>query len=370
MRTILATAHPPPRPADPVGSPYTAQNARVVMVPATTQNPASAELSPEQLLILLRNMLLQRAVDTRGFQLNRQGKIGIAMGSEGHEGVQAGTGLAFVRGHDLLYPYYRNTGLILACGFPLVDLFRSQLARAGDRSGGRSIINHVTARDLGIASISSIIAAQCTHAVGAAWALKRGDTADRVVFCQFGDGATSQGEWHEAMNFAAVHTLPVIFVCENNQWAISTHISKQMRVPTIASRAAGYGMDALSCDGFDPVAVYATVSAARAHAAQGRGPVLVEAHCYRFLSHTTDDDDRTYRSRDEVEGRRAQDPVPRFERYVLEQGILDAAALKAFKRAISDEVNAATDLVEAEPYPEGSTLYGNTYAGADDAWQA
>ena len=111
--------------------------------------PAGTELTREQLLKLYRDMLTQRAVDTRGFQLNRQGKIGIAMGSEGHEAVQAGTGLAFERGKDLLYPYYRNTGIILSCGFPLDDLFRSQLARAKDTTGGRSIINHVTARALG-----------------------------------------------------------------------------------------------------------------------------------------------------------------------------------------------------------------------------
>jgi len=292
------------------------------------------------------------------------------MGSEGHEAAQAGTGLAFARGRDLLYPYYRNTGLVLACGFPLLDLFRSQLARAGDSTGGRSIINHVTAHGLGIASISSIIAAQCTHAVGAAWSVKRSGAGDRVVFCQFGEGATSQGEWHEALNFAAVHTLPVIFLCENNQWAISTHISKQMRVPTVATRAAGYGMRALTCDGFDPIAVYTTVREARMHAAQGHGPVLVEATCYRFLSHTTDDDDRTYRTRDEVDQLRDHDPVPRFERYAVEHGAIDASALRALKREISDEVNRATDLVEAEPYPQAHTLYGNTVAGPDDAWQS
>ncbi|BDE05775.1 2-oxoisovalerate dehydrogenase subunit alpha [Vulcanimicrobium alpinum] len=333
-----------------------------------TTTAAPAALSREQLLKLYRNMVTQRAVDTRGFQLNRQGKIGIAMGSEGHEAVQAGTGLAFKSGRDLLYPYYRNTGLILACGFPLADLFRSQLARAGDRSGGRSIINHVTAKDLGIASISSIIAAQCTHAVGAAWALKRRGDGDRVVFCQFGEGATSQGEWHEAMNFASVHELPVVFVCENNQWAISTHISKQMRVPAVAARAPGYAMHALECDGFDPVAVYRTVREARAHAASGNGPVLVEAHCYRFLSHTTDDDDRTYRTRDEVAQHRSDDPVPKFERVLLEQGVLDADSVKAIRREISELVNRTTDEIEAEPYPEGHTLYGNTYAGSDDAW--
>ena len=330
--------------------------------------PAGAELTREQLLKLYRDMLTQRAVDTRGFQLNRQGKIGIAMGSEGHEAVQAGTGLAFERGKDLLYPYYRNTGIILACGFPLEDLFRSQLARANDTTGGRSIINHVTAKALGIASISSIIAAHCTHAVGAAWALKRGGEPDRVVFCQFGDGATSEGEWHEALNFAAVHALPVLFLCENNQWAISTHISKQMREPRIASRAAGYGIRGVSCDGFDPVAVYTAVREARAHAAAGNGPVLVESNCYRFLSHTTDDDDRTYRTRDEVAEHRPNDPVPKFERRLIERGMLTEDEAQSIKREITELVNRTTDEIEAEPYPEAHTLYGNTYAGPDDAW--
>ena len=335
------------------------------MPPTTSTGP---DLSRDQLLTLLRSMLTQRAVDTRGFQLNRQGKIGIAMGSEGHEAVQSGTGLAFQRGRDLLYPYYRNTGLILACGFPLVALFRSQLARAQDTTGGRSIINHVTGREYGIASISSIIAAQCTHAVGAAWKLKAGGEPDRTVFCQFGEGATSQGEWHEALNFASVHELPVVFLCENNQWAISTPISKQMRVPQVHQRAAGYGMHGVMCDGFDPIAVYTTVRDARAHAASGQGPVLVEMMCYRFLSHTTDDDDRTYRTRDEVAEYRPSDPVPKFEQYLLEHGTVAAEELRELKREITELVNRTTDEVEAEPYPEAHTLYGNTYAGPDDAW--
>ena len=335
---------------------------------ATTTTARKPDLTRDQQLKLLRDMLTQRAVDTRGFQLNRQGKIGIAMGSEGHEAVQAGTGLAFQRGNDLLYPYYRNTGIILACGFPLIDVFRSQLARAKDTSGGRSIINHVTAKKLGIASISSIIAAHCTHAVGAAWAIKRSGAADRVVFCQFGEGATSEGEWHEAINFAAVHTLPVLFLCENNQWAISTPISKQMRVPTVATRAGGDGIRGVTCDGFDPIAVYETVRDARAHAAGGKGPVLVESMCYRFLSHTTDDDDRTYRTRDEVAEHRPNDPVPKFEKRLVESGVLTQPELAALKREITELVNRTTDEVEAEPYPDAQSLYGNTYAGSDDAW--
>ena len=336
------------------------------MAQSTTALPHG--LSKDQLLLVFRNMLTQRAVDTRGFQLNRQGKIAIAMGSEGHEAVQAGAGLAFVRGRDVLYPYYRNTGITLACGFPLEDLFRSQFARATDRTKGRSIINHVTARDRGIASISSIIASQCTHAVGAAYAFRYRKENDRVVLCTFGEGATSEGEWHEAMNFAAVHKVPVVFLCENNQWAISTPISKQMVVPDVSARAAGYGMRGVICDGFDPLAVYAAVREAREYALAGNGPTLIEAKCYRFLSHTTDDDDKTYRSREEVETQRANDPVPRYEKWLISIGLIDAVQAEAMKKDVTQLVNATTDAVEAEDLPQASDLYGNVYAGPDSPW--
>lgn len=320
------------------------------------------------LLTLLRTMLTQRAVDTRGFQLNRQGKVAIAMGSEGHEAVQAGTGLAFARAKDLLYPYYRNTGLTLACGFPLKDLFRSQFARATDTTGGRSIINHVTARELGIASISSTIAAQCPHATGAAYALKLRKEHDRVVFCQFGEGGTSEGEWHESVNFAAIKRLPIIFICENNRWAISTPQVKQMKNQDVAARAVGYGMHGVIVDGFDPVAVYHAVNEARERAAVGGGPTLVEAKCYRFLSHTTDDDDRTYRSRNEVELQRKLDPVPRFERRLVSDGIISEDELAKLRVEITELVNATTDEVEAEPLPPASELYTNVYAGETSPW--
>jgi len=333
------------------------------IVPETT-----SAIDAVRALALLRNMLLQRAVDTRGFQLNRQGKIAIAMGSEGHEAVQAGTGMAFERGKDVLYPYYRNTGLILACGFPLDDLFRSQFARATDRTKGRQIINHITAHELGIATISSIIAAQCTHAAGTAYAIKLRRETGRAVFCQFGEGATSEGEWHEAMNFAASQKLPVVFVCENNRYAISTPQEKQMANEDVAARAPGYGMEGVIVDGFDPIAVYETVRAARDRAASGGGPTLVEAKCYRFLSHTTDDDDRTYRSREEVEKQRSLDPVPRFERRLVEEGILTQDALVALRAEVTKIVNDSTDRIETEPLPEPSDLYGNVYAENDAAW--
>ncbi|MBV8424549.1 MAG: thiamine pyrophosphate-dependent dehydrogenase E1 component subunit alpha [Candidatus Eremiobacteraeota bacterium] len=335
---------------------------------ATTAHATSHDLSEAQHLELLRNMLTQRAVDTRGFQLNRQGKIAIAMGSEGHEAVQAGAGLAFVRGRDVLYPYYRNTGIALACGLPIEDVFRSQFSRATDTSGGRSIINHFSARDRGLASISSIIASQCTHAAGAAYAFKLRGENDRAVLCTFGEGATSEGEWHEAMNFAAIHEVPVIWLCENNQWAISTPIAKQMRNTSVADRAASYGIEGVAVDGFDPIAVYLAVRTAREKAVAGGGPTLIEAKCYRFLSHTTDDDDRTYRTRDEVERQRAQDPVPRFERYLVERKLTTAEAIEALRREVTRQVNEVTDRIEAEPLPNPSSLYPNVYAGPTEPW--
>ena len=338
------------------------------MSPKTQAAVKEPELTKEQLLTLMRNMLLQRAVDTRGFQLNRQGKIAIAMGSEGHEAVQAGAGLAFVRGKDVLYPYYRNTGITLAVGYTLEDLFRSQFARATDRTGGKSIINHTTDKPKGIASISSILAAQCTHAVGAAYAFKYRGEHDRVVLCQFGEGSTSEGEWHEAMNFAAIHQVPVVFLCENNQWAISTPISQQMGNPNVADRAAGYGMEGVIVDGFDPIAVYRAVKKAREKAAAGGGPTLVEAKCYRFLSHTTDDDERTYRTREEVAEQRVNDPVPRFEKYLTENGVMTADDLAAMRKEVTALVNRTTDEVEAEPSPEPETLYTEVYAGSHEPW--
>lgn len=335
---------------------------------STRPAAAPTSLTNDQLVTLLENMLLQRAVDTRGFQLNRQGKIGIAMGSEGHEAVQAGAGMAFVRGKDLLYPYYRNTGIALACGFELEDIFRSQFARATDTTGGKSIINHVTDKKKGIASISSILAAQCPHAVGAAYAIKHRGERDRMVLCQFGEGSTSEGEWHESINFAAIHQVPVVFLCENNQWAISTPISKQMANPSVAARAQGYGIEGVVVDGFDPVAVYEAVHRARQKAVAGGGPTIVEAMCYRFLSHTTDDDERTYRTREEVAEQRVNDPVPRFEQRLIDAVIITRDEIEGMRKRIAVRVNATTDAVESEPAPDPSTLYSQVYAGSHDVW--
>lgn len=326
-------------------------------------------LTDEALVGMFRNMLLQRQIDNRGFQLNRQGKIPFALGSEGHEAVQAGAAAAFVRGKDFLVPYYRDLGLVLGAGFTPAEIMMSMFARLPDISGGRQFPNHYSAKERGIVSISSIIAAHCPHAVGIAYALTyRGETG-RAVLVTTGEGATSQGEWHESVNFAAVHQLPIVFLVENNQFAISTPQSAQMAIVDVADKAAGYGLPGMICDGTDPVATYRTMKVAMDRARTGGGPTLVEAKCYRFLAHSTDDDDRTYRDRTVIQEQRKDDPVPKFEHALLDAGIIDEAGVKALRADVLRETNEATDEVEAMPYPAPSDLYTNVYASAYEPWQ-
>jgi len=325
-------------------------------------------LTDEQLVAMLRNMLLQRQLDNRGFQLNRQGKIPFALGSEGHEAAQAGAAMAFVRGKDVLAPYYRDLGLVLGCGFTPLEMLNSMFARATDRSGGRQFPNHYTNKEMGLLSISSIIAAHCPHAVGVAYAFKYRKEAGRAVLCCTGEGATSEGEWHESLNFAAVHKLPVVFFVENNNYAISTPSTMQMNVEHVSDKASGYGMPGALVDGFDPIATYAAMKEAMDRARTGGGPTLVEAMVFRYLSHSTDDDDRTYRDRVAIEEARKNDPVPMFERRLLDAGVIDEARVKALKADVLRETNEATDTAEASPLPQAADLYKNVYEGAFEPW--
>lgn len=326
-------------------------------------------LSDEQLVAMLRNMLLQRTVDNRGFQLNRQGKIPFALGSEGHEAVQAGAAMAFKRGRDILVPYYRDLGLVLGVGFPIIDLLLSMFARAADRSGGRQFPNHYTDREIGVMSISSIIAAHIPHAVGAAYALKFRGQKERAVLVTFGEGATSEGEWHESINFASVHGLPIVFLCQNNEFAISVPQSQQMHVKDVAQKAAGYGIPGETFNGLDPLVSYDATHRALERARSGGGPTLLEGKCARLLSHSTDDDDRTYRSREAVQELRKRDPILTYESVLLANGIIDEAKIEQIRREVLAETNDATDRAEAMPLPQAADLYTNVYEGDFEPWQ-
>ncbi len=326
-------------------------------------------LTDEQLRAMLRNMLMQRQLDNRGFQLNRQGKVPFALGSEGHEALQAGAAMAFHRGKDILAPYYRDLGLAIGIGLTPFEILLSLFARAEDHNGGRQFPNHYSSKAAGMLSFSSILAAHIPHAVGAAYAMQYRGEKGRAVLVTCGDGTTSEGEWHESMNFAAIHKLPLVMLVENNEWAISTPLNKQMAQPEIWKRAAGYGMPGRRFNGFDPVETYGVVNEALDRARSGGGPSLIEGMCYRFLAHSTDDNDMTYRTKEEVTERRKMDPVPMFENVMLDIGAIDAAGLEAMKKDVLRETNEATDKAEALPYPAPSELYTHLYEGAWQPWQ-
>lgn len=326
-------------------------------------------LSDEQLQQIFRSMLLQRQLDNRGFQLNRQGKVPFALGSEGHEALQAGAAMAFERGKDLLAPYYRDLGLCLGVGLTPYEIMLSIFARAADHNGGRQFPNHYSSKAVGVLSFSSILAAHIPHAVGAAYALKYRGELGRAVLVTCGDGTTSEGEWHESINFASVHALPIVFLVENNLWAISTPLEKQMAQPEIWRRAAGYGIPGRRFDGFDPIETFANVKEALDRARSGGGPTLLEGMCYRFLAHSTDDNDMTYRTKSEVLEHRKDDPVPRFEARLLEAGILNAAEVAAMRKDVLQETNEATDRAEAMPFVKPEELYTHVYEGAWQPWQ-
>jgi 2-oxoisovalerate dehydrogenase E1 component alpha subunit len=311
---------------------------------------------------MYRTMVTARRVDEASFRLNRQGKAAFVVPVSGHEGCQIGTAWALERGRDVWLPYYRDVGVVLVAGFSPSDIFLGLFAKADDpSSGGRQMPSHWGSRRLGIVSHSSPIASQMPHASGIAYAIKvRGE--DAVVACWFGEGATSEGIWHEALNFAGIHKLPVIFVCENNHYAISVTQAKQMAVENVADRAAGYGMPGVVVDGNDVLASYAAMKDAVERARAGEGPTLVEAKTYRFFPHTSDDDDRSYRSREEVEEAKHHDPIDNFDHYLREVGVMAEEEVEAIAAEIKADVDRQIDEAWNAPDPEPDTLLRHLYA--------
>lgn len=320
-------------------------------------------LTPDVLKDMYYHMALARALDDRMWILNRQGRAPVVYSSNGHEAVQVGSAFALDRGKDWVVPYYRDLALVLALGMTPREIFLHLLARADDpNSGGRQMPAHWGLKRLNILTTGSVVTTQMMHAAGLAMGSKaRGE--DTVAVAYFGEGSTSQGEFHEAMNFAAVMKLPVIFVNENNGYAISVPARKQMAVLDVAARAQGYGMPGVIVDGNDPVKVFEVMQEARARAIRGEGPTLVEAKTYRFVPHSSDDDDRAYRSREEVAEAKKRDPIVTFEQALREQGLLDDKVLADFKKKIKEQVEDATTFAEKAKDPDPSTLAKHVYFG-------
>ncbi|HSL10213.1 MAG TPA: thiamine pyrophosphate-dependent dehydrogenase E1 component subunit alpha [Actinomycetota bacterium] len=324
--------------------------------PVTRTPHEGLGLDGTDLVAIYRTLLTARLLDEAALRQNRMGRAPFVVPVAGHEGCQVGTAWAMRRGTDIWLPYYRDVGVVLAAGVTPYEIFLGVFAKADDpASGGRQMPSHWGSRRLGIITGSSPIATQVPHAAGIAYAARlRGD--DTVVGCWFGDGATSEGDWHEGLNFAAVHRLPVIFVCENNHYAISVPQSMQMAVADVADRAAGYGFPGVVVDGNDVLACYAAMRTAHERARAGEGPTLIECKTYRYLPHTSDDDDKSYRSREEVEEARHHDAIDAFAAYLRTHGVLDDDRDETIRQEVRAEIEQAIAAAWEAADPDPATL--------------
>lgn len=311
---------------------------------------------------MYRDMVFTRRIDAEGFALQRQGQLGLWPPCRGQEAVQIGTTHALPAA-DMIFPSYRETGVLLARG-----------ARPGEfvlAWRGETHAAHDTQR-LRVAPLQVIIGAHSLHATGYAMGIQR-DGADEIAVAFFGDGATSQGDVNEALVFSASYQAPVVFVCSNNQWAISEPVGVQSRVP-LASRAPGFGVPSMRVDGNDVLACYAAMRWARDRARRGEGPTFLEAVTYRMGPRTTADDPTRYRDAAEVERWERRDPIARFETHLRASGVLDDAAVAdvaAQADALAAEVRAATIGARTRPAVEVfDAVYAEPHAGLAEEREA
>ncbi|MFN8523343.1 MAG: thiamine pyrophosphate-dependent dehydrogenase E1 component subunit alpha [Chloroflexota bacterium] len=332
---------------------------------AQQQPPLTAPLDATErdlLLRIYRLAVVTRTVDERLWILSRQGQVSFVLTARGHEIAQIASAATLRRGLDTAWPYYRDMAVGFTLGVTPYELFLGAYGRGADpHSGGRQLTTHLSSPRLGIGSISSSIAAQIPHAVGAAYAAKVLGTGS-VAVTWFGDGATSEGATHESMNLAGIHALPVVFFCENNGLAISVPQSLQMAVATVAERGAAYGMPGVRVDGTDPLAVYRASTAAVERARRGEGPTLIEAVVPRITAHSSQDDE-AYRTDEERMAAAAADPLPRLRELVLELGLMPTEDEQALQDRLRQEIVREGDRAASEPLTDPSRARQWLFAG-------
>jgi pyruvate dehydrogenase E1 component alpha subunit len=338
-------------PRSPADQPETIYRLSILNIDGTADPALEPALPDHDLRMLHRAMLLGRRFDEQLVRLQRQGRVGTFAPIRGHEALSVGSIYA-LGPTDWVVPYYRETPGLLLRGWPLENFV---LYFAGYAEGMR-VPEHL--RDL---PLCLPIASQLPHAVGLAYAA-RYRREDSVVLVFLGDGATSHGDCHEAMNNAAVYQVPLVFCCANNQWAISLPVAKQTRISTLARRALAYGMPGIQVDGNDLLAVYVATREAVDRARAGGGPTFIEGLTYRSGPHSTADDPTKYRAEDEVRSREAEDPLVRFRRYLEGKGLLDGAGHAALETELQGEIRDAVARAEARMAIDPVEIFVHVYA--------
>jgi 2-oxoisovalerate dehydrogenase E1 component subunit alpha len=312
-------------------------------------------LSDDDLLEMYRLVALARAVDERMWILNRAGRIPFVISGQGHEGAQVGIAWALEKKKDWIAPFYRSIATCLTFGMSPRDILTAQYATASDpSSGGRQMPGHYGSHEHNLVSVSSPVATQLLHAVGIALAAKIRKTG-QVAMTSMGEGSSNQGDVHEGLNFAAIHKLPFVFVVENNGYAISVPVAKQVAGGSVADRAAGYGIPGVVVEGDDVLACYAASRDAVARARAGEGPTLIEAKVTRLTAHSSDDQQTKYRSEEELAAEKGRDPLPKFREQLVSAGVLTPDAEARITASIAADVDDATEYAESQPDPDPAT---------------
>ncbi|MGA3107907.1 MAG: pyruvate dehydrogenase (acetyl-transferring) E1 component subunit alpha [Candidatus Bathyarchaeia archaeon] len=318
------------------------------------------DIPKDELKRLYRVMVLTRNLDTRGLQLQRQGRIGFYIGCLGQEAAHIGSAYA-LKPEDWVFPAYREIGSMLLRGITLNQLLDQYFANAEDVQKGRQLTNLFGVKTANYVTGSAPIATQLPQAVGVALAAKiKGDPI--VTLTYFGDGGTSENDFHTGMNFAGVYKTPTVFFCINNHWAISVPVERQTASETIAIKAQAYGFEGIRVDGNDILAVYRTTKDAVEKARKGGGPTLIEAVTYRMGAHSSSDDPKRYSSQQELEEWQKRDPLVRFRKYLEWKGMWSEAEEKKTQDETNREIDEAVQHAEKLPKPALETLFTDVYA--------
>lgn len=317
-------------------------------------------MAQEKLLRAYREMRRLRLIDARMIALQRQGRVGFYGACTGQEAVPIATALAIEDG-DWVFPALREQSVMLVRGFPLTTFIAQVFGNSGDVLKGRQMPSHHSGRAVNQVSWSSCIGPQIPQAVGAAWAMKI-RKAGTIAVAFLGDGATSQPDFHSALNFAGVYKTPSVIICQNNQWSISVPVARQTASATLAIKGRAYGLPSVRVDGNDVLAVYGVVRSAAERARGGLGPTFIEALTYRIGAHSTSDDPTRYRSDAEVAAWQKKDPLDRLRRHVVHLGLADDAKDAALDAELGAEIAAAVKEVEDLPPPARETMFEDVFA--------